>query len=136
MLSYKGTVYPWHCDMNGHMNVMWYVGKFDEATWNLFDAAGLSSRYLREESRGLVAVEQHLSYRRELFAGEVVEVRSRVLEVKDKAIRFHHAMMLAGTDTVAATCELTGIHIDAATRKAVSLPAAAMERLRGLMGGA
>ena len=34
--TYKGTVYPWHCDHVGHMNVMWYVGKFDEATWNLF----------------------------------------------------------------------------------------------------
>ena len=29
ILSYKGTVYPWHCDHMGHMNVMWYAGKFD-----------------------------------------------------------------------------------------------------------
>ena len=31
----RGTVYPWQCDHMNHMNVMWYVGKFDEATWNL-----------------------------------------------------------------------------------------------------
>ena len=31
--TYRGAVYPWHCDHMGHMNVMWYVGKFDEATW-------------------------------------------------------------------------------------------------------
>jgi acyl-CoA thioester hydrolase len=31
-LTYRGTVYPWQCDHIGHMNVMWYVGKFDEAT--------------------------------------------------------------------------------------------------------
>ena len=31
LLTYRGTVYPWHCDHVGHMNVMWYVGKFDEA---------------------------------------------------------------------------------------------------------
>jgi acyl-CoA thioesterase FadM len=30
------VVYPWHCDHMGHMNVMWYVGKFDEATWIFF----------------------------------------------------------------------------------------------------
>ena len=30
ILTYRGTVYPWHCDHMGHMNVMWYVGKFDE----------------------------------------------------------------------------------------------------------
>ena len=36
--TYRGAVYPWHCDHMGHMNVMWHVGKFDEATWNLFAA--------------------------------------------------------------------------------------------------
>ena len=30
--TYRGTVYPWQCDHVGHMNIMWYVGKFDEAT--------------------------------------------------------------------------------------------------------
>ena len=42
-LTYRGTIYPWHCDQMGHMNVMWYVGKFDEATWNLFATLGVSS---------------------------------------------------------------------------------------------
>jgi len=31
--TYCGTVYPWQCDHVGHMNIMWYVGKFDEANW-------------------------------------------------------------------------------------------------------
>ena len=26
--TYRGIVYPWHCDHMGHMNVMWYAGKF------------------------------------------------------------------------------------------------------------
>ena len=26
--TYRGTVYPWHCDHVGHMNIMWYAGKF------------------------------------------------------------------------------------------------------------
>jgi acyl-CoA thioesterase FadM len=26
--TYRGTVYPWQCDHVGHMNIMWYVGKF------------------------------------------------------------------------------------------------------------
>jgi len=25
-VTYRGTVYPWHCDHIGHMNVMWYSG--------------------------------------------------------------------------------------------------------------
>ena len=41
--TYRGVVYPWHCDHMGHMNVMWYVGKFDEATWNLFAQVGVTA---------------------------------------------------------------------------------------------
>ena len=52
LLTYRGTVYPWHCDHVGHMNVMWYVGKFDEATWNLMSHLGMSAAFLREHHRG------------------------------------------------------------------------------------
>ena len=57
ILTYKGAIYPWHCDHMGHMNVMWYVGKFDEAIWNLFARIGLSPSSLREAGRGMAAVE-------------------------------------------------------------------------------
>ena len=82
-ITYKGAVHPWHCDHMGHMNVMWYVGKFDEATWLLFAAFGLTPAYFRERNRGMAAVQQNISYRRELLAGDIVEVRSRVLEARE-----------------------------------------------------
>ena len=41
-LTHRGVVYPWQCDQMGHMNVMWYVGKFDEATWQMFAQMGLT----------------------------------------------------------------------------------------------
>ena len=48
-ITYRGTVYPWQCDHMGHMNVMWYVGKFDEATWHLLALLGLTPSSLREQ---------------------------------------------------------------------------------------
>ena len=68
--TYRGMVYPWHCDHMGHMNVMWYVGKFDEATWNLFAAVGITTAFLKENRRGMAAVQQNITYRRELIAGD------------------------------------------------------------------
>ena len=88
ILSYKGTVYPWHCDHMGHMNVMWYVGKFDEATWHLFARLGLTPAVLREGRQGMAAVQQNIAYKRELMAGDIVEVESRILEIREKVIRF------------------------------------------------
>ena len=70
--TYRGAVYPWHCDHMGHMNVMWYVGKFDEATWNLFAATGITTAFLKENRRGMAAVQQNITYKRELLSGDVV----------------------------------------------------------------
>jgi len=42
------------------MSVMWYVGKFDEATWHLFARVGITPSYLRASGRGMAAVEQNI----------------------------------------------------------------------------
>ena len=123
LLTYRGVVYPWQCDHMGHMNVMWYVGKFDEATWNLFLALGLTPTFLRENGRGVAAVEQVISYKKELLAGETVSVFSGVVEVKERVLRFLHEMHNGETDELVATTLQTTVHIDAVARKAVALPA-------------
>lgn len=115
--TYRGTVYPWQCDHVGHMNIMWYVGKFDEANWNLFARLGLTPSYLRNSGRGMAAVQQNIAYRRELLAGYIVEIRSHLLELCDKSIRFRHDMTNAETGELAATCEITGVHMDRQLRK-------------------
>ena len=115
--TYRGTVYPWQCDHVGHMNIMWYVGKFDEANWNLFARLGLTPSYLRESGRGMAAVQQTVTYKRELPAGDIVEVRSRLLEIRDKSIRFLHEMRNAETGEIAAACEFVGVHMDRQARK-------------------
>ena len=128
LLTYRGTVYPWHCDHVGHMNVMWYVGKFDEATWHLFLALGLTPALLRETKRGMAAVEQTIQYKRELLAGDIVTVHSALLEMKDRSIRFTHEMRKADTGEVAATTVLTGVHLDTVTRRACAFPQAVREK--------
>ncbi len=134
-VTYRGTTYPWQADHIGHMNVMWYVGKFDEATWNFFAGVGLTPTYFREQRRGMAAVQQNISYMRELTPGDIIEVRTRIAEVRDKVIRFVHEMRNAERDEVAATCELTCVHMDRATRKSCPFPDpvrnAASERLAG-----
>ena len=119
-LTHKGTVYPWQCDHVGHMNIMWYVGKFDEANWNMFARLGLTPSYLRQSGRGMAGVQQNISYKRELFAGDIVEIRSRLLELREKSIRILHEMRNAETGEIAATCELTAVHLDRQAHK--SLP--------------
>jgi len=114
--TYRGVVYPWQCDHMGHMNVMWYVGKFDEATWNLMAEIGLTPEYLRNNGRGMAAVQQEIAYKLELVAGATVSITSEILELRNKAIRFRHVMR-DGNGAVAAETILTGVHIDTGLRK-------------------
>ena len=133
-ITYRGAVYPWHCDHMGHMNVMWYAGKFDEATWNLLASIGLTPAYLRDSNRGVAAVEQRLAYKKELLPGDTIFVRSRVLEARKRVILFAHEMVNAQTLEVAATSHYTVLHIDRRTRKACPLPPHVVAVLRTVNG--
>ena len=118
-ITYRGMVHQWQCDHMGHMNVMWYVGKFDEATWNFAAMMGMTSEYMREAKRGMAAVDQRIAYRREALVGDIILVRSAVLELKPKAVRFVHEMYRGDGGDHLATMMATGVHIDTAARKSV-----------------
>lgn len=133
LVTYVGTVYPWQCDHVGHMNVMWYVGKFDEATWIFFHHIGLTPTYLRRENRGMAAVQQTIQYRKELVAGDLIRVESHLLEMREKVIRFAHTMLNIEDETPAALCELTGVHMDTAIRKSTAFPPSVRERAVALI---
>ena len=128
--TYRGTVHPWHCDHMGHMNVMWYVGKFDEATWNFFSEIGLTAVRMKETGTGMAAVEQHITYAKELFPGGTVAVSSRIVEAGDRSVRFVHEMSNCETGEVCATCAFKAVHIDGSTRKSTPFPEDILETLK------
>ena len=127
-ITHRGTVYPWQCDHMGHMNVMWYTGKFDEASWQFLASLGFTRARLRKENACMAALEQHLTYKRELHAGDIVTIRSTVIEVKDKVSRVMHEMQNDETGEIAAIATIVGVFFDATTREARSIPADLRER--------
>jgi len=121
-VTYCGVVYPWQCDHMGHLNVAGYVSKFDEATWAFFASLGLTRSRFSESGIGMAALEQHIRYKRELLPGDIVEIRSRPIEIKDKTLRFVHEMANRDTGELAADCELLVVCLDTRMRKAIALP--------------
>jgi acyl-CoA thioester hydrolase len=122
IISFRGVVYPWQCDHMGHMNVMWYTGRFDEATWQLFGHIGLTPSYLRDHKRGMAGLQQDTTYKRELMAGDLIVIRSQILEMREKVIRLYHEMFNTETGEIAATTMLTAAHLNRETRKACPFP--------------
>jgi len=134
-VTYRGTVYPWHCDHIGHMNVMWYSGNFDEATWQLLAKLGLTRAHFREHGTGMAAVEQNITYKRELHAGDIVTVRSSVLEINEKSVRLLHEMTNDETGELAAVSEIVGVYMDTTLRKARAIPVDLRERALDVASG-
>jgi acyl-CoA thioester hydrolase len=122
VMTYRGIVYPWQCDHMGHMNVMWYTGKFDEACWQLLSMIGLNQSRFTQDGTAMAAVEQHTQYKRELHAGDAVTIQSALLEIKDKSVRMLHKIIDDLSGEVVATTMVVGVHLDATIRKAIRIP--------------
>jgi acyl-CoA thioester hydrolase len=123
IVTQRGAVYPWECDHMGHMNVRWYAAKFDEACWQLLASLALTRERFARDGAGMAAVEQRTEYKRELHAGDVVTVRSTVVEVREKTIRMRHEMTNDVTGKLAAVTEIIAVHMGTSPRRSRCLPA-------------
>jgi acyl-CoA thioester hydrolase len=129
----RGTVAQWQVDHMGHVNVRAYGERFEEACWQLYAMLGIRPSRLRAGEIHMAAVQQDTAYRKELYAGDVVVVRTTLLEVRDKVIRFVHEMVNGETGDVAATSTFTVVCLDAAERRARPFPADVLARARELL---
>jgi acyl-CoA thioester hydrolase len=127
-------------DANGHMNLAYYVLAFDHATDALFDRLGIGNAYRQASGHALFVAETHLTYERELKAGDPMRFTSQLLGVGAKKLHLFHAMYHAEAGFLAATNELLGIHVDLARRRAAPFPnpvfrnLAAMAEAHGRLG--
>jgi acyl-CoA thioester hydrolase len=120
--TYRGFVYPWSLDHIGHMNVQFYTGRFDEATWHLFARIGITQTFLKENRRGMAALDQHTQYKREVLVGSLLHITSELLEIKRKTVRFMHRMYNSETGEEVASTELVAAFLDAEQRRATEFP--------------
>ena len=77
----------------------------------------------------MAAVEGHIVYKRELRAGDVISVRSEIVDVGNKSVRMAHEMRNDDTGDVVASMIIVAVHLDAVTRKAAPLPPDVRERM-------
>lgn len=126
--TYRGIVYPWDCDVMGHVNVAVYTRIFDEANWHLHSSFGLTQGYIEDSGHGFVAVENRAVYKRELRAGALVRVESAVAEVRDKTLRVLHHLYHAEEGYLAAENEGVTCCFDLRARRAMPWPDAVRER--------
>jgi acyl-CoA thioester hydrolase len=130
----RGTVHTWQCDHMGHINVRAYGEFFEEACWQLYNRIGITPSLLRSGTFHVAAVQQDIRYLRELLAGDVIVVRSLVVEVREKVLKFAHQLANVETGVVCATSAFTVVCIDSAARRARAFPEDIAARARAAVG--
>lgn len=85
---------------------------------------------MHEQNSLMAAVQQDTSYKRELRAGDIITIRSRIIEIREKVIRFLHEMRNDETGEIAAVTALIGVHMDAKMRRACPFPHDFLNRVR------
>lgn len=120
--TYRGVVYPWHCDHQGHLNTMHYVGMFDMACWHHLSALGFTRAYVQEQGTGFVDVKDTIEYKVEQPVGSLLVIESGLLRTGNTSITALHRMRNTETGDIAATSEKISVYFDLNQRHKTPLP--------------
>ncbi|MFH0515554.1 acyl-CoA thioesterase [Streptomyces sp. M41] len=119
--SVRVTVRGYETDVQGHVNQSVYVNYAEHARWSLLQAAGITQRGLIGKGVGPVALETTIRYRRELLAGDEIDVSCAFEWSGGKTFRIQQ--LVRKTDgTVAAELTAVGGLLDLQERKLVARP--------------
>lgn len=131
-VSYRTTVRAEWIDYNGHMNVAYYGLVFDLAADAVLAVLDLGESYRTASGCSIFVRESHLVFDREVGVGAELSVDSRVLDADDRRLTLFQEMRSPDEDGVVATCEVLCVHVDLATRRSCSWPAAAARAVVGM----
>lgn len=120
--TFKGAVLASEYDSQAHMNSQMYVSRFDQATWFLLQAVGVTPATMKQENRRIGIVRQNYQFLEELRGGELVVIRSGVLAIGDKHVRLLHQMFGLESRKMLATCDCTVVQVSLETGKSIPLP--------------
>jgi acyl-CoA thioesterase FadM len=122
--TYRGMVYRWQEDHNGHMTVAFYFGHLGDATLCVLESLGLGRAYTRRRKSLFVTTDCYVRYVRELRAGDILHIVTGVLGVERDALALGHKIFNTETGEVCTTVEHRLRHVESGRHAARPVPAA------------
>ncbi len=126
--TFKGVIDAREYDPNAHMNTQAYVSRFDQATWFLLAAVGLTPRTVRERQRRVAVLRQSFNFVHELKGSELIVIESGFVAVGDKHLRFQHRMIDVETKQLMAACAGTAVEVSLTSERAIAVDADVKKR--------
>ena len=129
-IIYRGEVRPEWIDVNDHMNVAYYVLAFDLAVDNLWEQFGITNEYMTASRGSTFAVENHVTFQKELLEGDQYIVTAQILGFDEKRIHQFQRIYHAEQKYLAATAEWMNLHVDLGSRRVVPWPQEIQAKIR------
>jgi len=126
----SGIVLPEWIDINGHMNVAYYLLAFDLGIDNFWARLGITDEYIETSKCSTFAVESHVTYQRELKHDDAFLITTQILAYDGKRIHLFQRMYHDEEKCLAATAEWMALHIDLTSRRVTPFPTAVMNALQ------
>ena len=116
-------------DYNGHFNMAYYNVIFDRAGDEAFLLLGLGPDYAKQTNCSFFTLETHVTYLRELHAGDKVSVTFQLLDYDAKRVHYVEQMYYAEGGWLSCVSEHMVIHVDMSAKKSSPFPNDVLERI-------
>ncbi|MEM6803280.1 MAG: acyl-CoA thioesterase [Bacteroidota bacterium] len=133
ILTYQGAVQSWELDSNDHMNVMFYINKFELAGRNLTHEMGMRNEILQKNNWGIAVVEQNIQYLKEVYEDELIRIESVLTHIGNKSFGAMHEMISRDREEVVSIMKASLVLLDKDARRATQIPLPIKESMRKLL---
>ena len=108
------------CDVNGHMNVVYYAHIFEDCCSELYADMGFTEDYFNQGFSSFT-LEMNIRYLKELKEGDKAFPYFRLIDIGPKLIHYG-GVILTEHGELSATTENMLVHIDMKVRKSSAMP--------------
>jgi acyl-CoA thioester hydrolase len=119
-------------DYNGHFNMAYYNVIFDRCADEAFALLGLGPDYVKTANASFFTLEAHVTYLRELHAGDAVRVTAQFLDHDAKRVHYVQEMFHAVEGWLACVSENIVMHVDMAAKKSCAFPPEMLARIAAM----
>ena len=116
------------CDINGHMNVAYYLEAYDVYSRALFEEIGYNKEYFKA-GFSCFAVEDSLRYLKEFLLGEEIFPRFRIHDYNKKLIHVV-GVLLDSNNQLSSISETIVAHVNMNTRRTLDMPKALIQQVQ------
>ena len=118
------------CDLNGHMNVLYYAQIFEDE-FPFYSSLGFTSDYFKE-GYSFFTLEMNIRYLKEMKKGEIASPCFRYFAVKPKLIHYG-GVILNESNEVSAITENVLVHVDTSTRRSCEMKEETLNHLNEML---